>query len=52
MGRKLYSHDYWGNLSRDRKAERKRDGVSLVPGARFVMVLVVLALILVIASVL
>jgi hypothetical protein len=51
VGRRLYSRGFFGNeLQRDRKAERARDGVSSIPGRPIIMLLVILALILVIAS--
>jgi hypothetical protein len=52
VGRRLYSRGFFGNeLQRDRKAERARDGVSSIPTRRIIMLLVILAVILVIASV-
>lgn len=51
MGRKLYSRGFFGNeLQRDRKAERARDGVSSISARPVIMLLVILAVILVIAS--
>jgi hypothetical protein len=51
VGRKLYSRGFFGNeLQRDRKAERARDGISGIPARPLIMLLVILALILVIAS--
>lgn len=52
MGRKLYSRGFFGSeLQRDRKAERARDGVSSISARPVIVLLVILALVLVIASV-
>ena len=51
MGRRLYYRDSYGRLRRDRRAERA-SGVSRIPARFFVLTLVVLAAIVVLASLL
>lgn len=51
MGRRLYYRDSYGRLRRDRRAERG-SGVSRMPARFFVLALVVLAAIVVLASLL
>ena len=50
MGRRLYYRDSYGCVQRDRQAERNAGGSSGLPARPFVTALMVLAILMVLAS--